>query len=118
MPLFTPVRTLGLSKPIRYGPDELTELHFREPTADIYNVVELHQSRMARGKAQFGTITTLIGYITGTSAAAISTLALIDGVAAQAILEDLLDECGMSLRSAGADGEGDSPGEAESSGDQ
>lgn len=92
------VRTLELSKPIRFAGDEIHELPFREPTAEVLEVIEESQA------ASRGQTIPLLAYFTGVGQSGLKTMSLSDTMKAIDIVGELMVEAGLDL------GDGDDSG--------
>lgn len=87
---FEAVRTLELTKPVRFAGADVDELRFREPTGKLLSVIEANQANPKNGQSL-----PLLAYFTGMDIAALERMAFSDTLKAVEIVGELMVESGL-----------------------
>ena len=85
---FEVVRTLPLTKPLHYAGEEVTALQFREPEAELLDVLE----RMRKGKKPQSDSMVVLAWMTGVGIPSLRRLKWGDTQAALEIVAELTDQ--------------------------
>ena len=87
---FEAIRTLELSKPVRFAGADIDELRFREPTGKLLSVIEANQSNPKNGQSL-----PLLAYFTGLDIGALERMAFADTLKAVEIVGELMVASGL-----------------------